>query len=77
MKTPRQAGESCRGVGWDYLLVEAEAGNIVFLLRKRQAVYFDEVGIVTLGLVEGEGEVPDVVIRITSDSVNVTFSETI
>ncbi len=28
-----------------------------FLLHKRQAVNFDEAGIVTLGLVEGEGEV--------------------
>ncbi len=52
-KTPRQEGESCRGDGWDYLLVEAEAGDVGF---------FDDVGIVTLGLVEGEGEVLDAVL---------------
>lgn len=52
MKTPRQEGESCRGVGWDYLLVEADAGYIGF---------FDEVGVVTLCLVEGKGEVLDAV----------------
>lgn len=51
--TPRKEGESCRGVGWDYLLVEADAGDIGF---------FDEVGIVTLGLVEDEGEVLDAVL---------------
>lgn len=39
-----------RGVGWDYFLVEAEAGDVGF---------FDDVGIVTLGFVEGEGEVLD------------------
>lgn len=59
MKTLRQEGESCRGVGWGCLLVEAEAGDVGFLLRKRQAVNFDEVRIVTLGLVEGKGEVLD------------------
>ena len=52
-KTPRQEGESCRGVWWDYLLVEAEAGDVGL---------FDDVGIVTLGLVEGEGEVLDAVL---------------
>ncbi len=41
---------SCRGVGCDYLLVEAEAGDVGF---------FDEAGIVTLGLVECKGEVLD------------------
>ena len=45
MKTPRQEGESCRGVGWNYLLVEADAGDVGF---------FDDVWIVTLGLVDGE-----------------------
>ena len=50
---PRQEGESCRGVGWDYFLVEAEAGDVGL---------FDDVGIVTLGLVEGEGEVLDAVL---------------
>lgn len=49
-KTPRQEDESCRGVGWDYLLVEADAGD---------GGFFDDVGIVTLGLVEGKGEVLD------------------
>ena len=49
-KTPRQEGESCRDVGWGCLLVEAEAGDVSF---------FNEVGIVTLGLVEGKGEVLD------------------
>ena len=52
-KSPRQEGGSCRGVGWDYLLVEAEAGDVGF---------FDDVGVVTLGLVEGEGEVLDAVL---------------
>ncbi len=52
--TPRQEGESCRGVGWDYFLVEADAGVVGFLLCKRQAVNFDDVGSVTLGLVEGK-----------------------
>ena len=32
------------------------------MLRKRQAVNFDEVRIVTLGLVEGKGEVLDAVL---------------
>ena len=32
------------------------------MLRKRQAVNFDDVGIVALGLVEGEGEVLDAVL---------------
>ena len=45
--------ESCRGVGWDYLLVEAEASDVGF---------FDDVGIVTIGLVKGEGEVLDTVL---------------
>lgn len=54
MKTPRQEGESCWGVGWGCLLVEAEAGDIGI---------FDDVGIVTLGLVEGEGEVLDAMFR--------------
>lgn len=53
MKTPRQEGVSCRGVGCDYLLVEAEAGDVGF---------FDEAGIVTLGLVEGKGKVLDTVL---------------
>ena len=52
-KTPRQQGEACRGVGGDYLLVEADAGDVGFL---------DEMGVVTLGLVEGEGEVLDAVL---------------
>ncbi len=59
--TPRQEGESCRGVGWDYFLVEADAGVVGFLLCKRQAVNFDDVWIVTLCLVEGVGEVLDAV----------------
>lgn len=42
-----------RGVGWSQELVEADAGYVGF---------FDEVGIVTLGLVEGEGEVLDAVL---------------
>lgn len=47
-------GEACRGVGWDYLLlIEADAGDVGF---------FDDVGIVTLGLVEGEGEMLDAVL---------------
>ena len=41
---------------------EADAGDVGFLLRKRQAVDFDEVGVVTLGLVEGKGEVLDAVL---------------
>ena len=52
-KTPRQQGEACRGVGGDYLLVEADAGDVGFL---------DEMGVVTLGLVEGKGEVLDAVL---------------
>ena len=32
------------------------------MLRKRQAVDFDDVGIVTLGLVEGKGEVLNAVL---------------
>ena len=51
--TPRQERQehfSCRDVGWGCLLVEAEAGDVGF---------FDESGIVTLGLVEGKGEVLD------------------
>lgn len=52
-KRPGKRGESCRGVGWDYLLVEAEASDVGF---------FDEVGVVTLGLVEGKGEVLDAVL---------------
>ena len=51
-KTPRQEWISCRGVGWDYFLVKAEAGDVGL---------FDDVGIVTLGLVEGKGEVLDAV----------------
>lgn len=58
-------------------LVEAEIGNVGFLLRKRQAVDFVDVAIVTLGLVEGEGEVLNAVIRITSDTAKVAFLETI
>lgn len=53
METPRQEDETCRGVGGDYLLVEADAGDVGFL---------DEVGGVTLGLVEGKGEVLDAVL---------------
>ena len=53
-KTPRQERFSCWGVEWDWGLVEADAGDIGFLLRKRQSVDFYEAGIVTLGLVEGE-----------------------
>ena len=56
MKTPRQERQersSCRGVGWDYFLVEAVAGDVGF---------FDEAGGVALGLVEGEGEVLDAVL---------------
>lgn len=52
-KSPRQEGESCRGDVRDYLLVEADAGDVGF---------FDEVGVVTLGLVEGKGEVLDAVL---------------
>lgn len=52
MKTPRQGGESCRGVGWIYLLVVTEAGDVSI---------FDKEGIVTLGFVEGKGEVLDAV----------------
>ncbi len=52
-QTPRQELESCRGVGWGYFLVEAETGDVGL---------FDEAGIVTLGLVEGEGEVLDAVL---------------
>lgn len=51
-ETPRQKGESCRGVGWYCILIEADAGYVGF---------FDDVGIVTLGLVESEGEVLDAV----------------
>ena len=46
-------------MGWISFLVKADAGDVGFLLRKRQAVNFDDVGIVTLGLVEGKGEVLD------------------
>lgn len=45
--------ESCRGDGLDWGLVEADAGDVGL---------FDEVRIVTLGLVEGEGEVLDAVL---------------
>ena len=61
IKSPRQEDWSCRGDGRDCFLVEAEAGDVRFLLRKRQTVDFDEAGIVTLGLVECEGEVLDAV----------------
>ena len=44
--------ESCRGDGLDWGLVEADAGDVGL---------FDEVRIVTLGLVEGKGEVLDAV----------------
>ena len=47
---------------WDWGLVEAEAGDVGFLLRKRQSVDFDEAEIVRLGLVEGKGEVLDAVL---------------
>lgn len=53
MLSPRQEGESCQGVGFDYLLVEADAGDVGF---------FDDVGIVTLGLVEGKGDMLDAVL---------------
>lgn len=52
-KSPRQARISCRGVGRDYFLVKAEAGDVGF---------FDEAGVVALGLGEGEGEVLDAVL---------------
>ena len=51
-KTPRQQGEACRGVGGDYLLVEADAGYIGGL---------DGCGMVGLVLGEGDGEVLDTV----------------
>lgn len=51
-KTPRQEGDSCRGVGWDYLLVEADAGYIGGL---------DGRGMVGLVFGEGDGEVLDAV----------------
>ena len=41
------------GVGWYYLLVEADAGDVGL---------FDEAGVVTIGLVEGKGEVLDAVL---------------
>lgn len=50
--TPRQEGESCRGVGWNYLLVEADAGYIGGL---------DGRGMVGLVLGEGYAEVLDAV----------------
>jgi len=53
MKTPRQEGESCRGVGWDYLLVEADAGDFGF---------FDDGRVVRLVFGEGESEVLDAVL---------------
>lgn len=53
IKSSRQERYSCRGVGWGYLLVKADAGDVGL---------FDEVGIVTLGLVEGKGEVLDAVL---------------
>lgn len=46
-------GEFCRGVGDGCGLVEAQASDVGF---------FDEVGVVTLGLVEGKGEVLDAVL---------------
>lgn len=52
-KSPRQEGESCRDVGWGCLLVEADAGDVGL---------FDEAGVVTIGLVEGKGEVLDAVL---------------
>ena len=48
IRTPRQEGESCRGVGWGYLLIEADAGYIGGL---------DSRGMVGLVLGEGDGEV--------------------
>lgn len=51
--TPRQEGESCRGVGWDYLLVEADAGDVGF---------FDDGRVVRLVFGEGESEVLDAVL---------------
>ena len=47
---PQQERSSCRGVGWGYLLVEADASDVSI---------FDDVGGITLGLVEGKGEVLD------------------
>ena len=46
--SPGKSRASCRGEGWDYGLVEADAGDVGFL---------DEAGIITIGLVEGKGEV--------------------
>ena len=46
-------GEPCLNVGWYYILVEAEAGNVGV---------FDGVGIIRLGFAEGEGEVLDMVL---------------
>ena len=53
IKSSRQERYSCRSVGWGYLLVKADAGDVGF---------FDEAGIVRLGLVEGKGEVLDAVL---------------
>ena len=53
-KTPRQEGESCRGVGEVWGLVEADAGYIGGL---------DGRGIVWLVLGEGDGKVLDSVGR--------------
>lgn len=53
-KAPRQEGESCRGVGWGYLLIEADAGYIGGL---------DGRGMAGLVLGEADGEVLDVVCR--------------
>ena len=51
-KTPRQEGESCRGVGRGQGLVEADAGDVGF---------FDGGRMVGLFFGEGEGEVLDAV----------------
>lgn len=44
-KIPLQEWNSCRGVGWDYILVESEVGD---------GGFFDGVGIVRLGIADGE-----------------------
>lgn len=49
---PRQECESCRGVGDGCGLVEADASD---------GGFFDESGIVALGLVEGKGDMLDAV----------------
>lgn len=54
IKTSRQEGESCRGVGQGAGLVEADAGDIGF---------FDDGRVVRLVFGEGESEVLDAVGR--------------